>query len=273
MLGDRAGAEDAVQDAFCGLYRHWDRLADRDRALAYVRTSVLNGCRSALRRRATGRGLTEYQPPTASAEAAVLGLEERQEVMRAVRQLPGRQREALVLRFYLDLPEREIARLMGLRPSSVRSATARRPEGARPRSGGAVMTGWRTSCAPRCGIRPARSRRRAAAAPAPRARRRGARPGLARPALLDRLGGPAGRRGRGPRGGRRLAGRGPRRVRAHDERTGPAGAVPPYYVALTAPAYPDVYSGDPRPPRSGPRPPARCWRRSSRPSRTSISPA
>ena len=126
MLGDRAGAEDAVQDAFCGLYRHWDRLADRDRALAYVRSSVLNGCRSALRRRITGRRLlTAYQPPTASAEAAVLGLEERQEVMRAVRRLPGRQREALVLRFYLDLPEREIARLMGLRPSSVRSATAR----------------------------------------------------------------------------------------------------------------------------------------------------
>ena len=126
MLGDRAGAEDAVQDAFCGLYRHWDRLADRDRALAYVRSSVLNGCRSALRRRATGRRLlTAYQPPAASAEAAVLGLEERQEVMRAVRRLPSRQREALVLRFYLDLPEREIARLMGLRPSSVRSATAR----------------------------------------------------------------------------------------------------------------------------------------------------
>ena len=126
MLGDRAGAEDAVQDAFCGLYRHWDRLADRDRALAYVRSSVLNGCRSALRRRTTGRRLlTAYQPPTASAEAAVLGLEERQEVMRAVRRLPERQREALVLRFYLDLPEREIARLMGLQPSSVRSATAR----------------------------------------------------------------------------------------------------------------------------------------------------
>ena len=126
MLSDRAAAEDVVQDAFCGLYRHWDRLADRDRALAYVRSSVLNGCRSALRRRTTGRRLlTAYQPPTASAEAAVLGLEERQEVMRAVRRLPERQREALVLRFYLDLPEREIARLMGLRPSSVRSATAR----------------------------------------------------------------------------------------------------------------------------------------------------
>jgi RNA polymerase sigma-70 factor (sigma-E family) len=125
VLGDRPGAEDAVQDAFCGLYRHWDRLADTGHALAYVRSAVLNGCRSALRRRTTGRRLTMYQPPSASAEAAVLGREERQEVMRAVRRLPGRQREALVLRFYLDLPEQEIARLMGLRPSSVRSATAR----------------------------------------------------------------------------------------------------------------------------------------------------
>ena len=57
MLGDRAAAEDAVQDAFCGLYRHWDRLDDPGRALGYVRTSVLNGCRSALRRAAAGRKL------------------------------------------------------------------------------------------------------------------------------------------------------------------------------------------------------------------------
>ena len=130
MLGDRAAAEDAVQDAFIGLYRHWDRLADRGRALGYVRTAVLNGCRSVLRqaqgRRAAGYKLAvTQQPPAASAEAAVLSREEREEVMRAVRRLPGRQREALVLRFYLDLPDQEIARIMGLRPSSVRSATHR----------------------------------------------------------------------------------------------------------------------------------------------------
>jgi RNA polymerase sigma-70 factor (sigma-E family) len=125
MLGDRPSAEDAVQDAFCGLYRHWDRLADPDRALAYVRTAVLNGCRSALRRRTLGRRLNTYQPPGASAEATALGNEERHEVLQAVRRLPDRQREALVLRFYLDLPEREIARIMGLRPGSVRSATHR----------------------------------------------------------------------------------------------------------------------------------------------------
>jgi RNA polymerase sigma factor (sigma-70 family) len=55
----------------------------------------------------------------------VLSREEREEVMRAVRQLPDRQREALVLRFYLDLPEPEIARVMGIRPGMVRSATYR----------------------------------------------------------------------------------------------------------------------------------------------------
>jgi RNA polymerase sigma-70 factor (sigma-E family) len=125
MLGDRAAAEDAVQDAFCGLYRRWDRLADASAALPYVRSSVLNGCRTALRRRARGHQFTDYQPPTGSAEAAVLTQEERREVMRAVRRLPDRQREALVLRFYLDLPDPEIARLMGIRPGTVRSAIHR----------------------------------------------------------------------------------------------------------------------------------------------------
>jgi RNA polymerase sigma factor (sigma-70 family) len=55
----------------------------------------------------------------------VLSREERQEVMRAVRRLPDRQREALVLRFYLDLPDPEIARIMGIRPGTVRSAIHR----------------------------------------------------------------------------------------------------------------------------------------------------
>jgi RNA polymerase sigma-70 factor (sigma-E family) len=125
MLGDRAAAEDVVQDAFCGLYRRWDRLADPSGALAYVRSSVLNGGRTALRRRALGHRVTAYQPPAGSAEAAVLSREERQEVMRAVRRLPDRQREALVLRFYLDLPDPEIARVMGIRPGTVRSAMHR----------------------------------------------------------------------------------------------------------------------------------------------------
>lgn len=52
MLGDRAAAEDVVQDAFLGLYRRWEGLADGGNALTYVRSSVLNGCRNARRSRA-----------------------------------------------------------------------------------------------------------------------------------------------------------------------------------------------------------------------------
>ena len=56
MLGDRAAAEDVVHDAFCGLCRRWDHLTDPWKASAYSRSSVLNGCRSALRRQARGGG-------------------------------------------------------------------------------------------------------------------------------------------------------------------------------------------------------------------------
>jgi RNA polymerase sigma factor (sigma-70 family) len=61
----------------------------------------------------------------ASAEAAVLSVERRREVMTALRALPGRQREVLVLRFYLDLPDTDIARDMGISPSTVRSTAYR----------------------------------------------------------------------------------------------------------------------------------------------------
>ena len=128
MLGDRASAEDVVQEAFCGLYRRWSHLADYGSAVHYVRSAVLNRCRSVLRRRTTSlapRGLGGQPEPVISAESAVLTREERDEIMRAVRRLPQRQREALVLRFYLDLSAEEIAATMGISPSSVRSATHR----------------------------------------------------------------------------------------------------------------------------------------------------
>ena len=121
MLGDRPSAEDVVQEAFCDLYRRWDRLAEADSALYYVRSSVLNGCRSLLRRRAVRRRSMEYGLPEISPEAVVLNGEERVELIRALGRLPDRQREALVLRFYLDLSDEEIARVMGIRQSTVRS--------------------------------------------------------------------------------------------------------------------------------------------------------
>jgi RNA polymerase sigma-70 factor (sigma-E family) len=125
MLGDLQSAEDVVQEAFCGLYRRWDRLKDHSGALYYVRASVLNGCRSALRRRAVRRRVLAHQPAADSPEAVVLSGEEREEVIRALGRLPHRQREVLVLRFYSELSDEEIARVMGIRQSTVRSAAYR----------------------------------------------------------------------------------------------------------------------------------------------------
>jgi len=93
-----------------------------------VRSAVLNQCRSVLRRRTTSqapRQAASNPESVRSAESAVLTGEERDEIMRAVRQLPPRQREALVLRFYLDMSAEETATTMGISPSSVRSATHR----------------------------------------------------------------------------------------------------------------------------------------------------
>jgi RNA polymerase sigma factor (sigma-70 family) len=64
-------------------------------------------------------------PPAISAEAAALSGEDRRAVLSALRRLPGRQREVLVLRYYLDLPEPEIASAMGIGPSTVRSTAHR----------------------------------------------------------------------------------------------------------------------------------------------------
>jgi RNA polymerase sigma-70 factor (sigma-E family) len=133
MLGDRPAAEDVVQEAFCGLYRHWRSVTDPGKALAYVRSSVINGCRSVLRRRgrqagapAGSAGLAGLAgPPGESAEATALTSEEHREVLAAVRRLPDRQREVLVLRFYLDLDEQEIAAALRISRGTVKSTTSR----------------------------------------------------------------------------------------------------------------------------------------------------
>jgi len=88
---------------------------------------VLNGCRTALRGSAArGPELAEARAEDVpSAEAVALLSEERRQVVSALWRLPQRQREALVLRYYLDLPDEQIARDLGLAPSSVRSTRRR----------------------------------------------------------------------------------------------------------------------------------------------------
>jgi RNA polymerase sigma-70 factor (sigma-E family) len=126
MLGDRGAAEDVVHDAFCGLYRHWSNLTDPGKAQAYLRSAVLNGSRSVLRRSGHGPVFDVRESrDVADGESALLAAQARESVLAALRRLPERQREALVLRYYLDLRDSEIAAVMSVRESTVRSTMHR----------------------------------------------------------------------------------------------------------------------------------------------------
>lgn len=129
LVGDRASAEDVVQDVFARLCTR-GRVLAQDSALAYVRTAVVNGCRSMLRRRALARrvAITSTAPwrdTQESAEHTAILAEDRRLMLAALAVLPGRRREVLVLRFYLGLPVAEVAAMLGISQGSVKSATAR----------------------------------------------------------------------------------------------------------------------------------------------------
>lgn len=126
MTGDQSIAEDIVQEAFLGLYRRWLSLHDADKALGYLRISVLNGCRSLHRVRFRRQGIIVDPPDdTASAEDTAIVGEANREVLAAIRRLPARQREAVVLRYYLDMTEDQAAQAMGVSRGTVKSATSR----------------------------------------------------------------------------------------------------------------------------------------------------
>jgi RNA polymerase sigma-70 factor (sigma-E family) len=125
MVDDRPAAEDAVQETFADLYRHWP-LRDNDKALGWLRTTLVNRCRSVLRRRRTARLYTPpHEEPNASAESSAMLGEDRLQVRQALQALPRRTREVLVLRYYLDLPFAEIAETLGISQSSARSTSSR----------------------------------------------------------------------------------------------------------------------------------------------------
>ena len=126
LLGDQPSAEDVVQDAFLRLYRGLPGLRDRDKALPYLRASVINGARSVLRarRRALLRR-SPHEPAVWSAESAAMEGEDRRAVLVAVAGLPRRSREVLALRYYLDLPDDEIAAALGVSRGTVSSTAAR----------------------------------------------------------------------------------------------------------------------------------------------------
>jgi RNA polymerase sigma-70 factor (sigma-E family) len=126
LVRDLATAEEVVQDAFVAMHGAWRRLRDPEKALSYLRQSVVNRSRSVLRHRAV---VEKYAPkglPDApSAENGAIVELERSAVVKALSGLPTRQREALVLRYYGDLSEAEIANAMGISRGAVKSHTAR----------------------------------------------------------------------------------------------------------------------------------------------------
>jgi len=126
LVRDTATAEEVVQDAFINMHRGWHRLRDEENALAYLRQAVVNRARSVLRHRViVERNAPKAMPDLPSAEDGAISMFERSAVIAALRDLPGRQREALILRYYADLSEAEIAAAMGISKGSVKSHTAR----------------------------------------------------------------------------------------------------------------------------------------------------
>jgi RNA polymerase sigma-70 factor (sigma-E family) len=126
LVHDVQTAEEVVQDAFEAMHMAWRRLRDSEKALSYLRQTVVNRSRSVLRH----RKVVDMHPPKPapdepSAEHAVLALQERSAVIAALRLLPVRQREAVVLRYYADLSEADIAAAMGISRGAVKSHTAR----------------------------------------------------------------------------------------------------------------------------------------------------
>jgi RNA polymerase sigma factor (sigma-70 family) len=123
MVGDRGAAEDAVQEAFVSLHRNWSKLRDPEAAEAYVRSAVLNRCRSWVRRQATQRAvrpLMLVREHHESPEDTAVGREDAGSLVTQLRTLARRQREVLACRYVLELSVAETAELLDISEGSVK---------------------------------------------------------------------------------------------------------------------------------------------------------
>jgi RNA polymerase sigma-70 factor (sigma-E family) len=128
LVRDQGSAEEIVQDCFVAVHGRWGSLRDPDKALAYLRQSVVNRSRSHLRHLGVVRRHAEREgalPPTAGADHTSYDAARRATVLDALRRLPRRQREVLALRYYLDLSEAEVAEVLGISRGAVKSHASR----------------------------------------------------------------------------------------------------------------------------------------------------
>lgn len=126
LLDDTASCEDVVQEAFIRVHSARNRVRDRDKTLAYLRQTVVNLSRSALRRRILGlKLLSKPMPDMASAEEGAYDQLERDDLIKAMRGLQRRQREVLVLRYFADMTEVQVAETLGISLGSVKAYGSR----------------------------------------------------------------------------------------------------------------------------------------------------
>ena len=126
LVDDLGTAEDVVQEAFVSLHRHWGSLRDRNAALPYLRAAVANGARSQIRRLQVARTRSAaFVADAPSAESTAVVHEDHREVLAGLAALPLRQRQVLVLRYYLDLTEAEIASTLDISRGSVKAHASR----------------------------------------------------------------------------------------------------------------------------------------------------
>jgi RNA polymerase sigma-70 factor (sigma-E family) len=129
LVDDHETAEDLVQEAFASLHRRLASLHDHNAALTYLNRAVVNGARDRLRHRRRRREDPRWTSPTpeplASAEHTALARDEREHLWRAVEALPTRQRQVLVLRYYLNQSEAEIAETLNVSAGSVKTHASR----------------------------------------------------------------------------------------------------------------------------------------------------
>ncbi|GAA2919277.1 SigE family RNA polymerase sigma factor [Streptomyces thioluteus] len=126
LLDDTASCEDVVQEAFIRVHSARNRVRDPEKTLAYLRQTVVNLSRSALRRRILGlKLLSKPMPDMASAEEGAYEQLERDQLIKAMRGLQRRQREVLVLRYFADMTEAQVAEVLGLSIGSVKAYGSR----------------------------------------------------------------------------------------------------------------------------------------------------
>lgn len=137
FVDDRNAAEDLVQEAFLRLHRAFDRIEHRDRAVAYLRSIVLNLARDHNRRglMSLRHRFPEQQDPM-SVEDRIVMREDQRELIEGLQSLPRRQRDCLVLRYYLNLSPPEIGATLGLSVNSVKTHLRRGLDALESRLGG-----------------------------------------------------------------------------------------------------------------------------------------